>query len=322
MKKHFAMLVFLLVLVVVIAGPVSAQQFPTRPIKVLATHGPGSTVDLCIRMLAPYFQKHVGVSVVVENMAGAAGRVMRSNLYKEQPDGYTLGITGMPSIQLGELLYKPAYKTMDFTFIYNFVGGDYGTIIVAKDSPYKNFKDLVQASQSKPVIIAVAGLGAADHMTCVMLRDKAKVNSKIVPFSGGDLMMAVLGKQVDAAVESIASITDRTDVRPLIVFSLSRVPQFPDAPTAKELGYGDLEVAYRNGIIGPPKMAPDRVAILEAALKKAVADPGFVAEAKKGGLGLEPMDSKEYRAAAERIFISSREIAPIMEKDIAAGQKK
>jgi tripartite-type tricarboxylate transporter receptor subunit TctC len=69
-------------------------------------------------------------------------------------------------------------------------------------------------------------------------------------------------------------------------------------------------------------MAPDRVTILEAALKKAVADPGFVAEAKKGGLGLEPMDSKEFRVAAEKLFNFAKDIAPIMEKDIAAGQKK
>lgn len=321
MKRVFVILIILSLLMIQMVTNVSAQQFPTRAIKVLATHGPGSVIDLSIRMLAPYFQKHIGVPVVVENVAGAGGRVMRTQLYKEKPDGYTIGITGMPSIQLGELLYKPAYKTVDFTFIYNFVGKDYGTIIVAKDSPYKTFKEFVDASKSKQLVIAVAGLGASDHMVGVMLRDKAKLNSRLVPFSGGDLMMAVLGKQVDGAVESIAGVMTRTDIRPLVVFAPARSPHYPDIPTIKEAGYGELEVTYRNGIIGPPKMSADIVAKLEEALKKAVSDPGFVADAKKGGLDLEPLGSKEYRAAAERIYNFAREIAPIMENDIKGSKK-
>lgn len=321
MQKNLTILIFLSLFMIFTTLPVSAaEQFPTRPIKVLATHGPGSVIDLSIRMLAPYFQKYIGVAVVVENVAGAAGRIMRTQLYKEQPDGYTLGITGMPSMQLGELLYKPGYKSMDFTYVYNFVGKDYGTIFVAKDSPYKSFKDLVDASKSKPLLIAVAGLGASDHMVGVMLRDKAKLTSKLIPFSGGDLMMSVLGKQVDAGIESVAGISVRTDVRALVIFAPARSPVFPDVPTMKEAGFGELEAIYRNGIIGPPKMPADRVAKLEEALKKAVADPGFVAEAKKGGLDLEPLDSKEFRAAAEKLYHFALEISPIMEKDIA-GQK-
>ncbi len=321
MRRHLIALLFLPVLMMLMVAPASAQQFPARPVKVLATHGPGSVIDLSIRMVAPYFQKYLGAPIVVENVAGAAGRIMRVQLYKETPDGYTLGVTGMPSMQLGELLYKPAYKTMDFTFIYNFVGKDYGTIIVAKDSPYKNFNDLVTAAKSKRLLIAVAGLGAGDHMVGVMLRDKAKLDSRLIPFSGGDLMMAVLGKQVDAGIESVAGVSARTDVRPLVIFAPERSSYYPDCPTVKELGYGELEVTYRNGIIGPPKMNPSIVSILEKAMEKAVADPGFQAEAKKGGLDLEPLNAQQYRAAAERIYNFAREVAPIMEKDIQGAPK-
>jgi tripartite-type tricarboxylate transporter receptor subunit TctC len=321
MRRHLTALVVLWLLVILIAAPVWAQKFPARPVKVLATHGPGSVIDLSIRMLAPYFQKHLGGAVVVENVAGAAGRIMRAQLYKEAPDGYTLGITGMPSMQLGELLYKPAYKTMEFTFIYNFVGKDYGTIIVAKDSPYKNFNDLVAASKSKRLLIAVAGLGAGDHMVGVMLRDKAKLDSRLIPFSGGDLMMSVLGKQVDGGIESVAGVSARTDVRPLVIFAPERSSYYPDCPTIKELGYGDLEVTYRNGIVGPPKMDPAIVSILEKALEKAVADPGFQADAKKGGLDLEPLNSQQYRITAEKIYNFAKEVAPIMEKDIQGAPK-
>ncbi len=322
MKKMFLVMVVASVLMIQMVIPgLAAEQFPTRPIKILVTHGPGSVMDLCTRLIAPYFQKYIGVGVVVENVPGAGGVIMRNQLYKEKPDGYTLGLTGIPGMHLRELVFNAAYKTMGFTYLYNFIGRDYDLIFVGKNSPYKSYKDLSEGSKSKQITIAISGLGGIDHLICILFRDKGKLNCKPIPFGGGDLMVSVLGKQVDCGVDSVSGASGRTDVRPLAILAPERLPFYPDVPVAKELGVTDFTFFNRNGIIGPPNMPVNIATKIEEGLKKAVADPAFVADTKKANLNIETLDSKAYRATSQALFDSIKEIVPVIQREMQ-GEKK
>lgn len=108
-----------------------AKEFKfADPIKLVITHGVGGTVDTAARNIAPYLSKELGVAVVPENKEGSGGRIARAEVFKAKADGCTILMTGMPSLQLGELLFDGNYKTTDFTYIGNVTGGDSGVIFV------------------------------------------------------------------------------------------------------------------------------------------------------------------------------------------------
>lgn len=299
----------------------ASVKFPEKTVTLFTTSKPGAAMDMQVRLLAPYVQKQLGVPVVVESKTGAGGRVARVYLSQAKPDGYSLLMTGWPSLQLGELVYDPGYKTTEFTYVYNLTGADYGVLFVATDSPYQTFEQLLEAARTKEIVVAGSSLGAGDHMCSVMLRKIASLQHKYVPFGSGETTAAVLGKHADAGIDSISGIAGRTDIRILVVFSGSSEPvgTAPGVPTMGMLGFKSFEVVFRCGIIGPPGMPEDRRAVLESAFAKAVADSEFLEAAQKAQLALEPMDGATFRDKSVQLYNDLQDIAAVMKEDVAKG---
>ena len=295
-----------------------AEKYPTRPVKIMVTHGPGSTTDIATRLMVPYLSKNLGQPVVVENLEGGGGRVARAQVFKEKADGYTLLATGFPSTQLGELLYKGAYKTAEWTYLYNFQGGgDYGTIYVAKDSPYQSLKDLVEASKKKPLTLGMAGLGSGTHLMSSLMREKAGLQHQIVPFDAAQVVMAVLGKQVDAALDSASGIATEGRVRLLSVLSdHGRSALAPDVPSTAEQGYPGMEVSFRIGLVGPPGMPEEVVKVLSEAMKKATSDPALAADYQKAKMALDPLAPGDFKKANQDLLAALQAVVPTMEKEM------
>jgi tripartite-type tricarboxylate transporter receptor subunit TctC len=273
-------------------------NFPTRPITLLTTHAAGSGVDIAARVIAPYLSKYVGQPIVVENRDGAGGRAARAELVKLKPDGYTLLTSGFPSMQLGELVFDGAYKTAELSYIYNFLGGgDYCNLYVAANSPYKTYADLVEAAKTKAVKVTIPGMGSSCHLLAVYLRMKAGLNSTVIQYPANATVLSVTSGDVPCAVDTTSGLVGQQGIRLLIQGSdTGRSSFFPDVPTTKELGFPGLGLPYLIGIVGPPGIPADISKVLENAMAKAVADPAFQADMKKGGMGVEGMDAAAFKA--------------------------
>jgi tripartite-type tricarboxylate transporter receptor subunit TctC len=175
-------------------------------------------------------------------------------------DGYTIVGVNLPHIVLQPLEPGTQFKTEDMTPVY-FFHYTPDAIVVANDSPFKTFADLVKAAKEKPDAVSIAGSGtnSANHVAQVRLDREQKIKTTYVPFKGtGELVSAVLGGHVSAAMSySTLALLQKGKMRMLAVATDARLPQFPDVPTFKELGMNWVDGAYRG--IGVPKSTPPAV---------------------------------------------------------------
>ncbi len=166
----------------------------------------------------------------------------------------------LPHIVLQPLEPDTSWKTEDITPVY-FFHYTPDAIIVAADSPFKTFADLVRAAREKPESVTIAGSGtnSANHVAAVRLDREMKIKTTYVPFKGtGDLIASVLGGHVSATMSySTLAIQQKGKMRMLAVATEKRLPQFPDVPTFRELGMNWVDGAYRG--IGVPKSTPPAV---------------------------------------------------------------
>jgi tripartite-type tricarboxylate transporter receptor subunit TctC len=170
----------------------------------------------------------------------------------------------------------PWHPINDFTFILGVSGYTFGFVVKA-DSPFKTFRDYVEAARKEPgkVDFGSTGVGTSPHLLVEELADHAKVQFTHVPFKGNaDLMQAVLGGHVMAGSDASGwdRFVDSGQMRLLVTFGDKRTKRWPNVPTAKELGY-DVVGNSPYGLAGPKGMDPAVVKALHDAFKKAIEEP-------------------------------------------------
>ena len=238
----------------------SFAQFPDRAINYIIPFVPGGESDIAARLQGKVAAKITGKDFVVQNKAGAGGALAWGQLNSMVGDGYTVVGSNLPHIILQPLEGQVQYKTEDITSVF-FFHYTPDALVVAIDSPYKTFADLVAAAKADPEKITIAGSGtnSANHMAFQRMEVQGKLKMTYVPFKGtGDLSTAVLGKHVAAAMTyPTFAIANKERVRMLAVATASRMPQFSNTPTFKELGFDWVDGAYRG--IAVPKSTPEAV---------------------------------------------------------------
>jgi tripartite-type tricarboxylate transporter receptor subunit TctC len=198
-KAIFMALSTVLTVVVALALPASgADKFPSNPVKLVITHAAGTSNDIEARTVQPFLQKYLGVPIVIENMVGTGGRKSREFVIKEKPDGYTLLSTGMPSCQIGEILFKGRYQTLIFTHIFSLFS-ESTALLVKSDAPFKNMADFVEKAKGKTLSCAVPGVGSTAHLNGMILTRYLGLTAKWVPYDGGtEALTALAGGHVDS----------------------------------------------------------------------------------------------------------------------------
>ncbi len=254
-----------------------AQAFPTKAITLIVPWPAGGSTDRHLRVLAEIAGKHLGQNVIIENKPGAGGTLGPGQMaLTAKPDGYTIaqlpmGMLRVPHMQ--KTLWNPL---TDFTYIIGVSGYTFG-FTVRSDSPYKTFKDYIEAARKKPGAIdfGSTGIGTSPHLLMEELSDNAKVQLNHVPFKGNaDLQQALLGGHVMAQSDATGwdKFVDGGQMRLLVTFGEQRTKRWPNVPTAKELGYGVVSQSP-YGLVGPKGMDPAVVKTLHDAFKKAMDDP-------------------------------------------------
>jgi len=296
-------LVVLLVCVLAMPLIAQAQDFPTRPINVVAPFPPGGQADLMARPTAAAMEKILKSPVVVVNKTGAAGAVGMAFVANSKPDGYTLlmALSSISIIPEADKLFdrKPAY-TMDQLVPIALVSADPTILVCRSERPWKSVKELVEDGKKRPegISYSSSGIYGTLHMAMEMLIHSAGIKMKHVPYGGAaPALTALLGGHVDCMASGPAVVLPHIKagkLRPLAGWGEKRLAVLPELPTLKELGY-DAEFYIWAGMFAPKGTPEPIMKKLRDTVRAAMQDPDFKAALDKMETPIAYLDAPEFQ---------------------------
>jgi tripartite-type tricarboxylate transporter receptor subunit TctC len=274
----------------------TAQQYPSRPIKIMITIPPGGAPDIAARILSEPLEQRLGQPVVIENRPGANGNVAGELVAKAAPDGYTLMVGADSLIAINPHLYaKIPFDTLkDLTPIASLVSNMF-VLSVNPSLPVRTFPEFIEYARktNPPLPYGSSGNGSQHHLTMEMLKQRAGIDLVHVPYKGGaPATTATVAGEVAAmfAGTSTAPQIRAGRLRALAVTGLRRSAAFPELPTIAEF-YPGFETTIWLGLFGPAGMPEPVVARLRADIAKVLATPDVKEKLNRSGGGLDPFAS-------------------------------
>jgi tripartite-type tricarboxylate transporter receptor subunit TctC len=276
-----------------VQGTAMADNYPTRPVKLIVGYAPGGPVDTAARIYADYLGRSLKQPVVVDNRAGASGAIAADLTARATPDGYTLYFVASPTMTMTPLIQKSVNFNPNKDFSYIGLITDYtNVLLINKDFPAKNVSELVDYARKHPdgVSFGSAGVGASNHLSAELLAQMGGVKMLHVPYKGNSPAMAdVIGGKVtfmfDITGTAIGHIQGGK-VRALAVTSSTRNAALPNVPTMIESGMKNYDLTGWYALIGPQKLPADVVDKLVKAQKAIGDDPAFQQRMTQGGYDL------------------------------------
>ena len=269
---------FAAALVAVATGAV-AQEYPSKPIKLVVPFPPSGGTDILSRTVANYLTSTNKWTVVVDNRAGAGGNIGVDAAAKSPPDGYTLVMGQTSNLTISPSLYaKLPYDPVKDLAPIALVGSGPIAIVVRADSPYKTLADLINAAKTKPgsVTMASPGNGTVAHLAGVRLQKITGAQFEHIPYKGAaGAIPDLLGGNVDFFLSSVPTLQAQVAsgrMRALAVTSAKRSPVFPTVPTVGETVKG-FEANTWFGILAPAGTPKPVLAKLNQEINKALKDP-------------------------------------------------
>lgn len=303
-RRRFAFAAMLLA--VATAIPAMAQE---RTVRILSGASAGGSSDFATRLLADALGPILGVRVVVENRTGVNGIVAAQETAKSAPDGSTTFVCPMSTMSITPQLVGanlPIDPGAELLPIANVALSSYG-FVVAANGPYRTVQDVLAAARARPgqVSFASAGVGSAQHLQGELLKQKTGVEMVHVPYRGASpAIVDILGGRTDFMITNMADVTRQVQdgaLRLLAISDEEPFPLFPDVPPLSRLIPGFNVVGW-FALCGQKTMAPELVDRLEAAVRRAMADPSLVRRMAEGGLTprFEDRATITRRLAADR----------------------
>ena len=284
-----------------VAGCAAAQEFPSKPVRIVVPWPPSGNVDITARTVAPAFGEALGQSAIVENRAGAAGAIGSAAVAKSAADGYTLLLGSSGTITAGPAVWKN--RQYDPVKELVAVGGIQSVPIVltaAAKTPVSTYAEFVSLARSKQISIASAGSGSSNHLAIELLMRMANLNLLHVPYKGsGPALTDLLGSQVESMMDQLtASIGHISEgrIKALAISSAKRSPLLPNVPTLDEAGVKGYEAATFTGLFAPAGTPAGTLEKLHAALRKALASEAV--RERFRGMGVEIIELAQPEFAA------------------------
>jgi tripartite-type tricarboxylate transporter receptor subunit TctC len=258
-----------------------AEDYPARPVTMVVPFAAGGPTDVLGRVIAPKMAEALGQPVIVENVGGAGGQTGSKRVANSRPDGHSFVIGTVGTHAQSQTLYKhPLFNPVtDFTPV-GLIAQVPIVLIARKNLPVKDFKEFVayaKANQSK-MQYGSAGAGSATHLGCVLLNSLIGVNITHIPFRGtAPAMQDLVAGHIDFLCDIITTAKPQIEggaVKGLAIFDSKRSAALPDLPTAIELGTPKLEAYTWNAVFLPKKTPTAIVGKLNAAVLRAIKDPG------------------------------------------------
>ena len=292
------------VLAALFAAQAQAADFPSKPVKLIVTAAAGGGEDMEARAIAPFVEKYLGTSIIIENQPGAGGKIAFEKFQRTDPDGYTIVTYTFPKSIIIEYQGKTNFRTRDFTPI--FAWSRSSQLLVVNAEGPKNFEEFLKAAKTKPLSGGLSGRGSTTHLMGLIAFDELAVKANWVPYEGSAGSVAALaGKHLDFTLclaTSAVSLVQAGRLRPLLLFSDKRDPYMPEVPIPKDVGLDLSFIPTLRGVEAPPKTPAAVVKVLEDAFRKAAAEPGFLEIAKKRQIVVQPASSAEFGKAVAEVY--------------------
>ncbi|TMI37291.1 MAG: tripartite tricarboxylate transporter substrate binding protein [Betaproteobacteria bacterium] len=249
------------------AGLAQSQQYPTKPVRIIAPFAPGGGTDFIARLIAQKLTERLGPQVIVENKPGAGGNLGAEFAVKSAPDGYTLLLVA-GSYTVNPSLYKLSFDPVnDITPIVQLSQGPF-VVAVHPSVPANNLKELIELARRQPdkLSYASAGSGSITHLASELFLDMAKIKIVHIPYKGTGpaLNDTIAGSTqlIFGSVSTTLQFIKSGRLRGLAVTTPRRISALPDLPTVAEAGVPGYEVVLWHGLVAPkgvPRPIVDRL---------------------------------------------------------------
>jgi tripartite-type tricarboxylate transporter receptor subunit TctC len=290
-----------------------AQQYPSRPPRVVIVFPPGGATDIVGRIAFQKVGEQLNQQFVIDNRPGAGGTIGAAFVAKSPADGYTIMVYSATLIANAHMYKKLPYDALkDFTGITP-VARLVGMLSVHPSMPVRSVKDLMALAQRRPdeISYGTAGVGAFQHLATSLFANMAGIKLVHVPYKGGGpASIATAAGEVQMILTPISEILPHVKanrVRPIAVSSSTRTTQFPDVPTIAETVKGYDFISWMGTFVpaGTPRPIVDR---LNAELKKAVADPAVAGNLNSQSLDPMYMTVEEFAKVLKAEYVKYEEV--------------
>ena len=289
----------------------AADNYPSRPIKLIVPFGAGGSTDIVARLLADKMGPILGQAVVIENKGGAGGSIGAAEIAKSAPDGYTIGMATISTHGSNPAIMSklPYDARKDFAPITNVMAVP-SVFVVHPSVPANTMQEFIALAKKEPgkYSFASPGTGSLGHANIENFMNLAGIELLHVPYKGaGQALNDALGGQVNAMTDNLSSSLTNIKagkLRPLAVLGLKRAEVLPDVPTYTELGFPEMGDGGWFGLVAPAGTPKPIIDKLNAAAHQVMQDPDFQKKQKEiagEGMGNSPEEfAKQIDAAIER----------------------
>ena len=288
MRPRLASLIFMTAVLALAAGPVTAADYPDRPVKIIAPFGAGGPTDVFTRIIAQELQKSLSQPFVVENKPGAGTTIGTEYVAKSPPDGYTLlMVSGTQTVNETLYTHKAYHLMSDLVPISPLIDSDL-VLVVNPAVPAKSVAELIALAKAKPGTLnfGSSGPGSNYHMAAELLKNLTGINIVHVPYKGSTGMRTdIISGQIQMLFDSVptmAAYVKDGRVRALGTSGEKRSPIMPDVPTIAETVPG-FQATLWVGFMAPKGTPMPIVNKLNAEITKILKRPDIVAAWEKQG---------------------------------------
>jgi tripartite-type tricarboxylate transporter receptor subunit TctC len=282
-------------------APVAAQDFPTKPIKLIVPFPPGGPNDIIARVVGQRMSELTKQPIVIENRSGQAGVLGTDAVAKATPDGYTIGIVSASALVINPFMEKVPYDVVKDIAPVTLNVTVPEMLVVASNVPASNMAELIALAKAQPgkLNFASAGIGGLPHLAGELFKLTAKLDIVHVPYRGAaPAINDLLGQQVQMTFLDLPVILPHIkagSLRPIALGARARAPTAPDVPTTAEVGMPDLLIENWYGMIAPGGTPEKIVTVLNRITNEAMADPAVKTKLADQGLTVAGGTPEHFR---------------------------
>jgi tripartite-type tricarboxylate transporter receptor subunit TctC len=287
-----------LLVLAVLTIPTLAQDWPSRPVRIVGTFPPGGAADILARIAAEHLTNVFKQQFFVEARPGAGGAIGVQSVAHAEPDGYNLVLTSLSNAVIIPMTSsKVGYATKDLAHI-ALIAGTPIVFVVSRQSDIKSLKDLVAKANSKPLSYGTSGSPSVGQLVALLFGAQANRKFENIPYKGAaQSLIDVVANHIDFATPTVTSAAGQirgATVTPLAVSTAERMPDYPDIPTFKELGY-DVVATNWFGLAGPARLPADIVAKINREVNAVMTRPESQQRMREDGMLIYNMDARAFR---------------------------
>ena len=281
--------------------PAAADEWPSRPVRILSTFAAGGAADVLARVIAEHLSTAFKQQFFVEVRAGAGGQIAIKEILNAQPDGYNFVLLSVSHLVIHPMSRADAtYDPLTDLTNVAFAGGSPVVVSVnSEKSGIRTLKDFVERGKTASMTYSSSGLGTMGHLVGENFVNMAKIKGEHVPYKGASQALNDLaGGHIiwcSQTLTSTAGLLRNKTLNGLAVTTAQRLPDWPDIPTFKEQGYPDLVASIWFALSGPAKLPPAMVKKLNDEISKAMTKPEIAARMQRDGMITNPMSPEQFQ---------------------------